>query len=25
LSNHVIAKKYGLTFAHVDGTISKVD
>ncbi|MGN6850130.1 MAG: DUF3833 family protein [Sphingomicrobium sp.] len=25
LSNHVIAKKFGLTFAHVDGTIRKVD
>ena len=25
LSNHVIAKKFGLIFAHVDGTIRKVD
>jgi hypothetical protein len=25
LSNHVIAKKFGMTFAHVDGTIRKVD
>ena len=25
LSNHVIAQKFGLTFAHVDGTIHKVD
>ena len=25
LSNHVIAKKFGLTFAHVDGTIRKAD
>src|SRR4051794_7853536 len=25
LSNHVIAKKFGLTFAHVDGTIHKLD
>ena len=25
LSNHVIAKKFGLTFAHVDGTIRKLD
>jgi len=25
LSNHVIAKKFGLTFAHVDGTIEKLD
>jgi len=25
LSNHVIAKKFGLTFAHVDGTIRRVD
>ena len=25
LSNHVVAKKFGLTFAHVDGTIRKVD
>ena len=25
LSNHVVAKKFGITFAHVDGTIRKVD
>lgn len=25
LSNHVIAKKFGLTFAHVNGTIRKLD
>jgi len=25
LSNHVVAKKFGLTFAHVDGTIHKLD
>jgi hypothetical protein len=25
LSNHVIAKKLGLTFAHVDGSIRKLD
>ena len=25
LSNHVIAKKFGFTFAHVDGTIRKLD
>ena len=25
LSNHVIAKKFGITFAHVDGTIHKLD
>ena len=25
LSNHVIAKKFGLTFAHFDGTIRKLD
>jgi hypothetical protein len=25
LSNHVIAKKFGLTFAHVDGMIRKLD
>lgn len=25
LSNHVIAKKFGLTFARVDGTIRKAD
>jgi len=25
LSNHVIANKFGLTFAHVDGTIHKLD
>ena len=25
LSNHVIAKKLGITFAHVDGTIRKLD
>jgi hypothetical protein len=25
LSNHVIAKKFGLTFARVDGTIRKLD
>ena len=25
LSNHVIAKKFGLTFAHIDGTIRKLD
>jgi hypothetical protein len=25
LSNHVVAKKFGLTFAHVDGTIRKLD
>ena len=25
LSNHVFAKKFGMTFAHVDGTIRKVD
>jgi hypothetical protein len=25
LSNHVIAKKFGLTFAHVDGIIRKLD
>ena len=25
LSNHVIAKKFGLKFAHVDGTIRKLD
>jgi Protein of unknown function (DUF3833) len=25
LSNHVIAKKFGLTFAHVDGVIRKLD
>jgi hypothetical protein len=25
LSNHVTAKKFGLTVAHVDGTIRKLD
>ena len=25
VSNHVVAKKFGITFAHVDGTIRKVD
>src|SRR5947209_2949171 len=25
LANHVVAKKFGMTFAHVDGTISKLD
>jgi hypothetical protein len=25
LSNHVVAKKFGLTVAHVDGTIRKLD
>jgi hypothetical protein len=25
LSNHVIAKKFGLTFAHVDGTIRRLN
>lgn len=25
LSNHVVAKKFGLTFAHVDGWIHKLD
>jgi hypothetical protein len=25
LANHVIAKKVGITFAHVDGTIRKLD
>jgi hypothetical protein len=25
LANHVIVKKFGLTFAHVDGTIRKLD
>jgi hypothetical protein len=25
LSNHVVAKKFGLTFAHVDGSIRKLD
>ena len=25
VSNHVIAKKFGMTFAHVDGTIRKLD
>lgn len=25
LSNHVIARKFGLTFAHVDGIIRKLD
>jgi hypothetical protein len=25
LSNHVVAKKFGLTFAHVDGTVRKLD
>jgi hypothetical protein len=25
LSNHVIAKKFGMTFAHVDGAIRKLD
>jgi hypothetical protein len=25
LSNHVIAKKFGITFAHVDGDIRKLD
>lgn len=25
LSNHVVAKKFGLAFAHVDGTIRKLD
>lgn len=25
LTNHVIAKKFGLTFAHVDGVIRKLD
>jgi len=25
LSNHVVAKKFGLTFAHVDGSIRKID
>ena len=25
LSNHVIAKKFGISFAHVDGTIRKLD
>jgi hypothetical protein len=25
LSNHVVAKKFGLTFAHVDGTLRKLD
>ena len=24
-SNHVVAKKFGMTFAHVDGTIRKLD
>jgi hypothetical protein len=25
LSNHVVAKKFGLTVANVDGTIRKLD
>jgi len=25
LANHVVAKKFGMTFAHVDGTIRKLD
>jgi hypothetical protein len=25
LSNHVVAKNFGMTFAHVDGTVRKVD
>lgn len=25
LSNHVVAKKFGLTFAHVEGSIRKLD
>ena len=25
LSNHVVAKKLGITFAHVDGTVRKLD
>ena len=25
LSNHVVAKKFGVTFAHVDGTVRKLD
>jgi hypothetical protein len=25
LSNHVVAKKLGLKFAHVDGTVRKLD
>jgi len=25
VSNHVVAKKFGMTFAHVDGTIRKLD
>jgi len=25
MSNHVVAKKFGLTFAHVDGTVRKLD
>ena len=25
VSNHVIAKKFGMTVAHVDGTIRKLD
>lgn len=25
LSNHVVAKKFGLAFAHVDGTVHKLD
>ena len=25
LANHVIAKKFGMTFAHVDGTIRKLE
>ena len=25
LANHVVAKKFGLTFAHVDGTVRKLD
>lgn len=25
LANHVVAKKFGLAFAHVDGTIRKLD
>ena len=25
LSNHAVARKFGLTFAHVDGTIRKLD
>ena len=25
LTNHVVAKKFGLTFARVDGTIRKLD